>query len=111
MVWEDGPLRLLSDGLSSLNVLDRHFGVEQVDGVNQTWGVNQAWGGDITFIPVRGGWLSLAVVLDVKSRKVIGWSLSQSLEQPIVVQALVMAQKARLSGPTEGTLLFHALLQ
>jgi len=84
------------------NVLNRRFGVEQVETINQ------AWVGDITYIPVKGGWLYLAVVLDLKSRKVIGWSMSQSLEQPLVADALVMAQQAPLSGVVEGTLLFHS---
>jgi len=84
------------------NVLNRRFGVEQVETINRSWV------GDITYIAVQGGWLYLAVVLDVKSRRVIGWSMSQSLEQELVADALVMAQKARLSRPTDGTLLFHS---
>jgi len=84
------------------NVLNRGFGVEEVEGVNR------AWAGDITFIPVQGGWLYLAVVLDLKSRKVIGWSLKDSLEQGLVGEALLMAQGARLHEPTGQSLLFHS---
>lgn len=84
------------------NVLDRRFGVEQVEHLNR------AWVGDITYIPIRGGWLYLAVVLDLKSRRVIGWSMKETLEQGLVAEALVMAQKGRLDGPTQGTLLFHS---
>jgi putative transposase len=48
------------------NVLDRQYQVEAIADVNQ------AWAGDITYIPTAQGWLYLAVVLDLKSRKVIG---------------------------------------
>ena len=84
------------------NVLNRRFSVEQVEHPNR------AWVGDITYIPIRDGWLYLAVVLDLKSRKVIGWSMKQTLEQSLVAEALVMAQKGRLDGPTQGTLVFHS---
>jgi transposase InsO family protein len=84
------------------NVLNRQFKVEQVKDVTR------AWAGDITFIPVQGGWLYLAVVLDLKSRRVIGWSLKDSLEQGLVGEALLMAQGARLQEPTGQTLLFHS---
>ncbi len=84
------------------NVLNRRFGVEEVEGVNRVWA------GDITFIPVGGGWLYLAVVLDLKSRRVIGWSMKETLEQELVAQALSMAQQGRLGEATAQTLLFHS---
>ena len=84
------------------NRLNRQFEVEVVEGLNRSWA------GNITFIPVGGGWLYLAVVLDLKSRRVIGWSMKQSLEQGLVDEALLMAQGARLGQPTGETLLFHS---
>jgi transposase InsO family protein len=48
------------------NLLNRKYQVESVVGVNQ------AWDGDITYVPTAQGWLYVAVVLDLKSRKVIG---------------------------------------
>jgi transposase InsO family protein len=70
---------------TAANVLDRQYQVEAVAGLNQ------AWAGDITYIPTGGGWLYLAVVLDLKSRRVIGWGMSHTLEQAVVHQALEMA--------------------
>ena len=67
------------------NLLNREYQVEAVAGVNR------AWAGDITYIPTAQGWLYVAVVLDLKSRKVIGWSMKDSLEQTLVHEALEMA--------------------
>ena len=52
---------------------------------------NQAWVGDTTFIRTRQGWLFLAVVLDLYSRKVIGWSMSNRNNTELVTDALMMA--------------------
>ena len=54
-------------------------------------GPNQLWVADITYIPTRSGFLYLAVVLDVWSRKVIGWAMNSRLATRIVVDALEMA--------------------
>jgi transposase InsO family protein len=56
---------------------------------------NRVWAGDVTFIATRRGWLYLAVLLDVYSRKVIGWSMSDRNDQPLVVAALQMAIEHR----------------
>jgi transposase InsO family protein len=40
---------------------------------------DQVWAGDITFIPTSAGWLYLAVVIDLCSRKIVGWSLGDHL--------------------------------
>lgn len=69
---------------------------------------NRAWAGDITFIPTARGWLYLAVVLDLKSRKVIGWSMTDTLEQSLVHQALGFAVGQRLTRPVGQELLFHS---
>jgi transposase InsO family protein len=87
---------------TAANVLDRQYQVEAVAGLNQ------AWAGDITYIPTGGGWLYLAVVLDLKSRRVIGWGMSHTLEQAVVHQALEMALGQRSRHKDNAGLLFHS---
>jgi transposase InsO family protein len=84
------------------NLLNRKYQVENVAGLNR------AWAGDITYIPTAQGWLYVAVVLDLKSRRVIGWSMRDSLEQTLVHEALEMALGQRLPSQVEGELLFHS---
>ena len=52
---------------------------------------NQKWTGDITSIPTAEGWLSLAVILDLYSRRVVGWSMSARCDELLVAMALRMA--------------------
>jgi len=52
---------------------------------------NQIWAGDVTFIPTRQGWLYLAILLDLYSRKVIGWAMSNRNDQRLTLSALQMA--------------------
>ncbi len=54
-------------------------------------GPNQSWGADITYIPTREGWLYLAVVEDLFSRMVVGWSMDERMESRLVVDAVEMA--------------------
>jgi putative transposase len=68
------------------NVLDRDFGPE---------GPNERWCADITYIPTREGWLYLAVVEDLFSRMIAGWSMDESTESRLVVDALEMALRRR----------------
>jgi putative transposase len=75
------------------NELDRQYQVEAVAGVNHVWA------GDITYVPTAEGWLYVAVVLDLKSRKVIGWGMEASLEQGLVCGALEMALAQRQPQP------------
>ena len=56
---------------------------------------NQKWVADITYLPTLAGWVYLAVVIDLFSRKVVGWSLSDSLATPLVSEALRNAIEAR----------------
>ena len=51
--------------------------------------------GDVTFIATRVGWLYLAVLLDLYSRKVIGWSMSERIDKDLVLNALEMALMRR----------------
>jgi len=64
------------------NRLQRQFTVDQPD---------SAWITDITYIRTWGGWLYLAVVMDLHSRKVVGWSMQPTLARGIVIDALLMA--------------------
>lgn len=70
----------------------------------QFWaaGPNQKWVGDITYIPTREGWLYLAAVLDIYSRKVVGWAMDKHMEEGLVASALQMAATHRQPG--EGVL-------
>jgi putative transposase len=67
---------------------------------------NQKWVADITYLPTRTGWVYLAVVLDLFSRKVVGWSLSDSLATPLVSSAMRKAIESRR--PERGHLLHHS---
>ena len=64
------------------------------------------WAGDITFIPTAQGWLHLAVVLDVGSRRLIGYSMAADMRARLAVDALEMATAAR-GGRTAGVV-FHS---
>jgi putative transposase len=71
------------------NVLDRQFDPEAP---------NEKWVADITYVPTREGWLYLAVVEDLFSRRVVGWSMADNMESRLVVDALEMAVQRRLPG-------------
>ena len=52
---------------------------------------NQAWAGDITYIATEEGWLFLSVVIDLFSRRVVGWSMQPDMRRNLVIDALEMA--------------------
>lgn len=68
------------------NILNREFNVTSS---------NVAWVGDVTFIPTRKGWLYLAILIDLYSRKVIGWSMSNRNDTLLVKDCLEMAIEHR----------------
>jgi transposase InsO family protein len=70
------------------NVLARSFGTS-----NRR--MNSAWSADITYLPTREGWLYLAVLIDLSSRRVVGWSLASRLEEALTMRALNMALATR----------------
>ena len=80
------------------NLLDRQFSVTAPDKV---------WTGDITYIATDEGWLFLAVVIDLFSRQVVGWSLRQDMTREIVIDALRMAWFKRHPSKEAG-LVFHS---
>lgn len=58
-------------------------------------GPNQKWAGDITYISTSEGWLYLAVILDLYSRRIIGWAVSNRMKRDLVIRALEMAVALR----------------
>jgi putative transposase len=68
------------------NLLNRDFSADAP---------NRAWVGDITYVPTRDGWLYLAVLLDLFSRRVVGWSMSDRIDTKLALNALQMAQMQR----------------
>ena len=66
-----------------------------VDRKFEARGPNKLWVADITYLPTLDGFLYLAIVLDVWSRRVVGWSMSTSLATPLVLAALEMAVRDR----------------
>lgn len=73
------------------NTLDRAFTVAAP---------NRVWAGDLTYVWTREGWLYLAVLLDLYSRRVVGWAMGQRLTSELAEQALLMALMNRT--PTAG---------
>lgn len=78
------------------NIVNRDFQAERP---------GQKWLADITYVPTREGWLYLAVVEDLFSRKIVGWSMSERIDSRLVVNALQMALE-RESHPQ--TLIVHS---
>lgn len=66
---------------------------------------DQAWAGDITFIPTSTSWLYLAVVIDLGSRRIVGWNLAKHMRAELVVHALEQALQAR---PAARGAIFHS---
>lgn len=64
------------------DLVKRDFSAERPD---------QTWVADITYVPTYEGWLFLAAVMDLHSRKIVGWSMRDDLEAPLVVDAISMA--------------------
>jgi len=66
---------------------------------------NQIWVADVTYIPTQEGWLFLAAILDLYSRKIVGWAMSPHNDTALVLAALTMALRQR---PRPTNLLFHS---
>ena len=93
------PITTVSDPskVPAPNILDQIFTADAP---------NQKWATDITYLPTESGWVYLAVVLDLFSRKVVGWSISESLATPLVSTTLRNAIEARK--PDTKSLLHHS---
>jgi len=72
------------------NLLNRNFTTE---------GTDQVWLTDITYVPTAEGWLYLAAVMDLYSRRIVGWAMSDSLHRQVVIDALQMALTIRQPPP------------
>lgn len=66
----------------SPNLLDRKFKPESE---------NEAWASDLTYVWTKEGWLYLAVIIDLFSKRVIGWSMDNYMKAEMVIRALEMA--------------------
>ena len=80
------------------NRLARQFDIHGV-------ALHQVWVGDITYIPTREGLLYLSTVLDLASRRCIGWAMRDTMEVDLVLSALRMAREARQPAPG---VIFHS---
>jgi putative transposase len=72
------------------NLLDRHFAADRPDTV---------WLADISYLPTGEGWLYLAVIEDLATREIVGWSMADHLRADLCTDALVMALQRRRPGP------------
>ena len=72
------------------NVLNRQFAPQ---------GPNQVWGTDITYLWTQEGWIYLAVVIDLYSRRVVGWAMDRRMQKALVIRALLMAINLRQPPP------------
>ena len=68
-------------------------------------GPNQIWVGDITYIKTAQGWLYLAAIMDLYSRRIVGWGMSERIDTALVLMAWHMAQEHRKA---PGQLIFHS---
>lgn len=68
------------------NLVRRQFDVNEPDRI---------WGGDVTYLPTAEGWLFLAVLLDLYSRRVVGWAMSEHNDEALTLSALHMALDQR----------------
>ena len=78
------------------NLLNREFAAESP---------NQKWGTDISYIPTDEGWLYVATVMDLFSRRIVGWSMQADMSTSLVLNALDMATQTR---QPKGGLLHHS---
>jgi transposase InsO family protein len=79
------------------NLLNQRFTVERM---------NQVWLADITYIRLQNGWLYLAVVMDLYSRRIIGWAMAEEMTDELTQSALQMAVQNR--GPLPAKLMHHS---
>jgi transposase InsO family protein len=71
------------------NILERNFSPKAT---------NMSWAGDITYIQTKEGWLFLAVIIDLFSRRVVGWSMNERITRELTLNALKMAIRQRNPG-------------
>lgn len=84
------PYRVTTDSRHALPIAPNRL-LERPDPTR----VDEVWAGDITYLRTAEGWLYLSVVLDLYSRRVIGWSVSKGLERQLPEASLMMALRRR----------------
>lgn len=84
------------------NLLERRFTPQQVGRPNRFWC------GDITYLPTVEGWLYLATVKDLFSRRILGWAVQDTLETTLVTTAWQRALETRGYAPHQGPELYHS---
>jgi len=72
------------------NVLNRQFSPQEP---------NQTWGADITYLWTQEGWVYLAIIIDLYSRRVVGWAMDRRMKKALVIRALMMAINLRKPPP------------
>ena len=82
------------------NLLERKFSI------SAQRELNRVLVGDITYLPTREGWLYMSVLIDLASRRIVGWHLSSRLDHELVLQSLMMALRARRR--RKGEMLHHS---
>jgi putative transposase len=88
--------RAEGEALVAPNRLERQF---------EPGAINRVWAGDITYIRTRQGWSYLAIVMDLHSRRIVGWAFAMQADTQLVIQALQQARRSRR--PAAG-LMFHS---
>jgi len=84
-IFRQRPIQIITIGIAE-NRLNRVFTVENP---------NEVWLTDITYIPTDEGWLYLAAIMDLCSRRIIGWSMADHLRTELTLDALAMATGGR----------------
>lgn len=89
------PKRKHSDRIAD-NLLNQQF---------NPVGMNQVWAGDVTYLKTGEGWMYLAIVMDLYSRRIIGWAIDKRMTTSLISRAMIKAYNLRQ--PTKG-LVFHS---
>lgn len=85
-----GPRGVETPDIVAANTLQREFAATRP---------NEKWAGDITYVPTHQGWLYVAVLMDLYSRRIVGWAMDDQLTTTLTLSALEMAlQQRRVSG-------------
>lgn len=83
---------------AAIDLIQRSFGAGTIE-------INRAWCGDITYVRTWEGWLYLATVIDIASRRVVGWAMADHMRTELVADAMRMALEHRRP---EAGLIFHS---
>lgn len=99
------PFRVTTQSTHRWPVAENHLG-RRFDLLSQH-GINRVWVADITYLPTREGWLYLSTVMDLASRRIVGWCADSRLDRELALAALRMALRNR--GSASGEMLRHLI--